>query len=58
MKPTDKAICLDMDGNRIAVLRGYDGVTFEAMFAADSRIMRIMLLGRNDTPKGRVCRPV
>jgi hypothetical protein len=56
MKPTDKAICLDIDGNHLAVFMGYTGITFAQMFS-DSRVARIALYNRNGLRKGLVYRP-
>jgi hypothetical protein len=58
MKPTDKAVCLDVDGNRIAILPGHLGMTFAEIFSADSKIARIVVHGRDGLPKGRICRSV
>lgn len=57
MKPTDKAVCLDIDGNHLAVFMGYTGITFAQMFS-DSRVARIALYGRNGQRKGLEYRPV
>jgi len=56
MKQTDRAVCLDIDGNHIAVFMGYTGITFAQMFS-DSRVARIALYNRNGLRKGLVYRP-